>query len=104
LSGEAVTPVGERPSGYLRFERADHRFGASVGCNGMGGNWQSDGSALGFSEVASTLMACEEPLMSRERQLAQALTSTTGYRVSAERLELLAGQRVLAAFTAEAAP
>jgi heat shock protein HslJ len=105
LAGEPVTPGGEPGAGYLRFEAgADRRFGASVGCNGMGGRWNSDGEALGFSEVMSTLMACDAVVMSRERQLTEALATTSTYRVAGNRLELLAGDRVLAAFVADSAP
>lgn len=104
LRGEAVSAVGEGNAGYLRFERVDHRFAASAGCNGMGGKWDSDGTALGFSDVMSTLMACQEPLMTREQQLSEALNSTTTFRVVENRLELRAGQNVLAVFTSEVAP
>ena len=44
-------------------------------------------------------MACEEPLMTRERQLSQALSATTQFRSRDGRLELLAGNTVVAAFT-----
>jgi heat shock protein HslJ len=104
LAGNSVAPMGDQGAGYLRFESgAERRFGASVGCNGMGGRWNSDGTALGFSEVMSTLMACDEVLMSRERQLTEALAATSTYRVSDDRLELLAGDQVLAAFKADSA-
>jgi heat shock protein HslJ len=100
LDGESITPVGERGTGYLRFERSSDRFAASVGCNSMGGRWTSDDDALAFSQIVSTLMACEEPLMTRERQLSEALTTTTSFRTRDGRLELLRGNKVLAAFTA----
>ena len=103
LDGAATPPVGDGDAGYLRFEAADRRFSASAGCNGMGGSWNSEGTSLGFSEVMSTLMACQEPLMTRERQLSEALGATTTYRVSGNRLELRDGVRVLAAFTSGSA-
>lgn len=99
LEGEPVTAVGQRGTGYLRFEGNSDRFAASAGCNSMGGRWSTEGETLGFSQIMSTLMACEEPLMTRERQLSQALSSTTKYRRREGRLELLAGSRVVAAFT-----
>lgn len=99
LDGEPVTAVGERGTGYLRFEGSTDRFAASAGCNSMGGKWTSEGDNLTFSQVMSTLMACEEPLMSRERKLSEALSGTTGYRTREGRLELMAGSRVAAAFT-----
>jgi heat shock protein HslJ len=100
LAGESVTAVGERGPGYLRFEAGTDRFGASVGCNSLAGKWTSDGASVTFSETISTMMACAEPLMTRERQLADALTRSTTYRVRDGRLELLAGDDVLAAFVA----
>lgn len=99
LSGADVTPVGERGPGFLRFEESGGRFAASVGCNSMGGSWNSAGDSLTFSRIVSTLMACEEPLMTRERQLSQALSTTTRYRSREGRLELLAGTDVVATFT-----
>ena len=99
LDGEPVTPVGERGAGYLRFEGTSDRFAASAGCNSMGGKWTSEGESLTFSQVMSTLMACEEPLMTRERMLSEAVSGTTSYRTREGRLELMAGSRVTAAFT-----
>jgi heat shock protein HslJ len=99
LSGADVAPVGERGPGFLRFEASGDRFAASVGCNSMGGSWSSEGESLSFSRIVSTLMACEEPLMTRERQLSQALSATTQFRSRDGRLELLAGNTVVAAFT-----
>lgn len=100
LNGEPVAAVGERGAGYLRFEGGSDRFAASAGCNSMAGRWRSAEDALGFSDVISTLMACEEPLMTRERALSQALSTTTRYRTRDGRLELLAGSTVVASFTA----
>jgi heat shock protein HslJ len=100
LDGESLTPVGERGTGFLRFERSSDRFAASAGCNSMGGRWTSDDHALAFSQIVSTLMACEEPLMTRERQLSEALTTTTSFRTRESRLELLRGDKVLAVFAA----
>lgn len=99
LDGEPVTAVGERGAGYLRFEGSSDRFAASAGCNSMGGKWTSQGESLTFSQVMSTLMACQEPLMTRERKLSEALSITTSYRSRDGRLELLAGSKVVAAFT-----
>ena len=100
LDGAPVTEVGQRGAGYLRFEGGSDRFAASAGCNSMAGKWTSAEDALTFSDVISTLMACEEPLMTRERALSEALRTTTEYRTRDGRLELLAGSKVVAAFTA----
>lgn len=99
LHGAPTPPVGEGDAGYLRFEAADQRFSASAGCNGMGGKWNSEGTDLEFSEVMSTLMACQEPLMTRERQLSEALSATTHFHISGSTLELRDDSNVLATFT-----
>ncbi len=99
LSGAEVVPVGTRGPGFLRFQASGDRFAASAGCNSMGGTWTSEADSLSFPRIVSTLMACEEPLMTRERQLPEALSSTTQFRSREGRLELLAGNTVVAAFT-----
>lgn len=99
LAGAAVAPIGTATSaGHLRFDGDSGRFAASAGCNQMGGRWTIDTAGLRFGQVMSTLMACEEPLMSRERALSEALAATSSYAIAADRLELRAGETVLAAF------
>ena len=58
--------------------------------------YELDGDRLGFGAVATTMMACPEPLMSRERAFIEALEATTAFRIEGETLELLAGEEVVA--------
>ena len=60
---------------------ADGTFSGRA-CNSFGGSYKLDGGALSFGQATSTMMACEEPLMSQERALFDAFEKTTGYDLS----------------------
>jgi heat shock protein HslJ len=74
-------------------------FGFS-GCNQFAGAYEQDGSALRFTQMAGTLMACESPFMELESQVLKMLGATTSHRIEGEQLTLLGGDRVLARFEA----
>jgi len=44
----------------------DGSVNGNVGCNSFGGKYKLSGEEIVFSEMFSTLMACEEPLMNQE--------------------------------------
>ena len=56
--------------------RAD-TLGASAGCNSMGGSWQVADSALHVGQIATTEMACQQPLMDQDAWLAGFLDGAT---------------------------
>lgn len=91
LDGRAITPVaGARREAHLILrERAGAtEVSATVGCNGMGGRVTITGDRVEFGNLVGTMMACPEPLMSRERALADALARARTARVVAETMEL----------------
>ena len=45
---------------------ADGSVSGNVGCNSFGGEYKVSGNEIVFSEMFSTLMACEESLMNQE--------------------------------------
>ncbi len=73
---------------HLVLHAAEGRFAATVGCNQMGGGFETDGGALRFGQTASTLMACPPPLDAAERALAATLAATAGWRINGNALEL----------------
>jgi|SRR5690606_5733047 len=93
-------PAAARPeANLLSFDKEqDGRggFSAGVGCNRMGGRFRAQGEELQFRIEQSTKMACEGETGMAERRMVAALSSTTGYRLSRDRLELLAQGQVLA--------
>lgn len=103
LGEDEVTVAEDGRPAFLRFGADDDRYGASAGCNQLGGSWSASGGEIEFGPAVSTLMACEEQLMTWERTLAEVLQAATHYRVADSRLELLANDNVLATFTRETA-
>ena len=51
----------------LRLSLQDNRLTGFTGCNNMIGNYSIDEGSLVVSQLASTMMACSEPLMQREQ-------------------------------------
>jgi uncharacterized lipoprotein YbaY/uncharacterized lipoprotein NlpE involved in copper resistance/heat shock protein HslJ len=74
-------------------------FGFS-GCNQLVGTYVQENSALRFTQMASTKMACMVPFMELESQVLKMLGATTAYRIEGEQLTLFGGDQVLARFEA----
>ncbi len=62
-----------RSSLRLRFE--GHRLSVNGGCNGMGGTYALRDGVLTTGEMASTLMACDPPLMEADAEIARLLSA-----------------------------
>lgn len=77
-------------------------IGGSAGCNTYFGQFQYDVSALTFSDIGSTLIACEEPVMTQEQAYLNALQTVTAYQVTNGQLMLTYPEGVLV-FNAEGA-
>jgi heat shock protein HslJ len=84
-----VAPV--EGSSLTLFFSNDDKAGGNAGCNTYGGTYKVNGSNLTFSEMMSTMMACEPPLMDQEQAYLKALGDTKTYESSAERLTLKDG-------------
>lgn len=79
----------------------DGNVNGNGGCNGFGGTVKIDGSALAFSQMRSTMMACEDAAMKQEHGLHMALEATKSYKIEGEKLSLLdAGGAPVATFSA----
>ena len=88
-SGSAlVEPVAGPIPARFRFEAG--RVAGKAGCNQIGGAYTLDGDRLSFkANMASTMMACPEPLMKQDQAVGAALVKVAAYRVDGELLELL---------------
>jgi len=85
--GDALVEVtaGAPPA---RFRLAGGRIAGSPGCNRLGGGYTLDGGRLSFdANLASTMMACPEPLMQQEQAVSAALVKVAAYRLDGELLE-----------------
>ncbi len=74
---------------YVVFLEDRTRFAATAGCNQIIGKVNISDEGMEFQEpIASTMMACPEPLMERERNLTEALRTTHQWRIQDGRLAL----------------
>ena len=72
------------------------------GCNQFNGAYTQDGSNLTFAQpMASTMMACEDAIMSQATAYMNALAATTDFVGSTSQLVLRGGDEILATFVAE---
>ena len=70
---------------------ADGTVSGNGGCNGYGGSVKVTGNQLVFSQMRSTMMACEEKAMQQVHGLHQALEATKSFEIQGQTLTLLDG-------------
>ncbi|NGO52155.1 META domain-containing protein [Allomesorhizobium camelthorni] len=80
----------------------DNNISGNGGCNSFGGKASFDGVKLKFSDVFSTMMACEQPKMEQEAAFLAALAKAASYTVEGGTLTLRDGSgTAVATLTAE---
>lgn len=80
---DGAVPVSER----ARLEFRAERISATVGCNGLGGDWRIEGNRIVTGPFMSTRMFCEG-LMEQERVVSDLLSASPRWRLAGARLEL----------------
>jgi heat shock protein HslJ len=85
---DAQTPAVEDTEAGLMFNE-DGTVTGDSGCNGLGGNYTVEGDQVTFSEIVSTLMACDDPRMVQEDAVHQVLTDTATYKIEGNTLTLM---------------
>ena len=78
---------------------SDSTMAGNSGCNGYGGNYTVEGNQITFTEIVSTLMLCDEPVMEQEEAVYQVLTDTPTFQIEGNTLTLTNNDRMLV-FTA----
>jgi putative lipoprotein len=88
LGDEPIAPGGDA---QIQFDRSSGRVSGSGGCNRVSGSFTRSGSALTIGQLASTRMACTDPVRgANEAQFISALQTTACYRLAGPgRLALL---------------
>jgi heat shock protein HslJ len=67
----------------------DGKVGGSASCNSYSTTYTVKGDQISFSEqIAATLMACDEPIMTQEQKYLEVLSETATYEVSDDVLTL----------------
>ena len=92
------SPVLASESTSMQFDKG--RLSGSDGCNRYSTSYAvSDGRLKVGPNIASTRMACPQPILEEARTFIEILGRTAGYRRDGERMNLLDGDgRPLAAF------
>jgi copper homeostasis protein (lipoprotein) len=99
LDGQRViTPEGMREA-HMILAAAEPRVHGHAGCNNFFGQFTAAESALTFSTLGSTMMACPYA-MNTESGFLAALGATTRYQINGLFLELYANEQLLARFEA----
>ena len=81
---------------------ADDSVSGTDGCNQFRGTYAQDGEKLTFEQpMATTMMACEEPIMAQATAYMQALTATTAFIAIGTQLILRSDSEMLATFVAQ---
>ena len=94
-----MAPAQQREVRITLASEGARLFGFS-GCNQLVGTYAQENSALRFTQMASTKMACMPPFMELESQVLKMLGATTAYRIEGEQLTFLGGGQILARFEA----
>jgi heat shock protein HslJ len=90
----AIMPPAPGSQGSVTFN-ADGTISGTSGCNSFGGGYKVDGDQVTFTGLVSTLMACEEPLMTQEGNVFKVLDGTASYKIDGETLTLTNNGMVL---------
>jgi heat shock protein HslJ len=84
-TGTAVTP--NNPEDFILTFAENNRFSANTDCNNMGGGYNGgEDGALSFSEMMSTLMACEGDI--KEGVFSSQLAQVVSYKIAGDELVL----------------
>ncbi len=85
----------------INFEAG--QINGSDGCNSYGTSYKVNGSKFSVNQnIATTMMACPEPIMEQATAYITALTQVATYKVDNQQLTLLdASGKTLATFTAQ---
>jgi heat shock protein HslJ len=94
--GPASSPVPavEDTEAGITFNE-DGTVAGNSGCNGFGGNYTVEGNQVTFSEIVSTLIACEEPLMSQEQAVLGVTADSATYIIDGKTLTLTSNDMML---------
>ena len=82
----AVVGVLGESSVTMSFE--DGKVAGSAGCNRFHGTYSTEGNTLKLGPLATTRRACEEPLMTQEREFLAALASAISWSIDGNVLDM----------------
>ena len=91
---ETPTPAVTGAEATLTFDDEGNVTG-NGGCNSLGGKYNVDGNKINFSDITSTLMACDDARMAQESAVTKVLSGSVEYEIKDNMLTLTSGDSVL---------
>ena len=91
---DVLTPAVTDTEAGLTF-KDDGTVTGTSGFNGFGGSYTVEDDKITFSEITSTLMACDDPRMAQEGAVHQVLTDTATFKIEGNTLTLTNNDVVL---------
>jgi putative lipoprotein len=89
LPDHLVAAAPQQREAHFILNPANRSVSGSGGCNRLGGSYELNGDRISFRKVASTMMACVDPIsMSTEARFLNALGRVTRWRITGQRLDL----------------
>jgi heat shock protein HslJ len=98
LDGEPIEQRHGAEPPDLKFDTEKKTVSGSTGINRLTGGYKLDANKLKFGNLAMTKMAGPEELMKQETEFVNALESVDSWKRTGDRLELMSGDKVVAAF------
>ena len=89
-------PIAADKLPTLQLQPGGNRVNGFGGVNRISGTYQATDKALSFGLMASTRMAGPERQMAVEQKFLGILGTVTGYQLSGNRINLLAGETIIA--------
>jgi heat shock protein HslJ len=91
-----LTPAAPNVDAAVIFG-SDGTVNGNVGCNSFGGNYKVDGNTITFGSIASTLMACADPIAQQESVIFNVFVNTATFNVDGNTLTITSsdGQSVV---------
>ncbi len=89
--------VSVLPDTFVTAKFEDEQVSGSAGCNSYFGAYETSGDMIQIGPLASTMMACADPVNEQEHLYLVALESAATFQIIANRLELISEEGALAA-------
>ena len=91
VGGMTIEPGLARKEPFLQLHPEKRRYGATAGCNGLGGEYLLNGEQLRLQPGISTRMFCDGPVGKWESAMRQAFLQTVTWQIEERLLVLLDG-------------
>lgn len=86
--GAADAPIPALPAAPITLTFAPTGVTGNAGCNTFGGSFEYNASVLAFRDIASTLIACDQPVMDQEVAFMTAINTASTFQLVNGQLQL----------------